>query len=106
MSLPVDVQLVIVWGVGIAFGYFLAWRRFNGAYVMIDKEKLKKSNQELATQHPASNPRCACCKETKRNEDNTSFTCPCAWSAKDLLDEYNHICTLHRNRDDRKQAEG
>lgn len=33
--------LVIVWCIGIIFGYFLAWMRFKRAYLLIDKERLK-----------------------------------------------------------------
>ena len=90
-------SLLVVWCIGIAFGYWLAWKRFSKAYVLVDKEKLKHNQAQLATQSPKQNTRCACCKTTARNEADTSFACDCAWSAYDLLSSGSDLtCTLHR----------
>lgn len=87
--------MVLIWCIGIAFGYFLAWMRFNRAYLMVDRERLKLNQPQVATQRPA---RCACCKETRRNETDTWFACDCAWAAEDLIAKRDddHTCTMHK----------
>lgn len=56
---PIEA-LVVVWCVGIGFGYFLAWMRFKKAYLLIDREKLKLNQaQAMAVQSSTSNTRCS-----------------------------------------------
>lgn len=47
---PISVEwLVVVWCIGIAFGYFLAWMRFKRAYLLIDREMLKRNQTQVST---------------------------------------------------------
>ena len=100
-----NIALVVVWVVGIGFGYWLAWMRYGKRYVLVEKKQLKYNRAQMATQVSKSNPRCACCKTTSRNETDTGFSCGCVWSAKDLLmsgDDY--MCTMHRRFADEEET--
>ncbi len=47
------VLLVVAWSVGVAAGYYLAWRRFNHAFLLIDKERLRTSNRVVTGRTPS-----------------------------------------------------